>query len=109
MIDPMSPEEINLAAMAATLAKSPDYRVLRRLTPRTEFTSSEGEATKTGILLDVETTGLDTARDEVIELAMVKFTYLPDDRIARITDAFSSFSRSATSAFPICHRSWRRI
>jgi DNA polymerase-3 subunit epsilon len=76
MDDPMPPDEINLAAMAETLAKSPDYRVLRRLTPRTEFAASEGQPTKTGILLDVETTGLDTARDEVIELAMVKFTYL---------------------------------
>src|SRR6202048_936029 len=88
----MTPDEINLAAMAETLAKSSDYRVLRRLKPRTEFASSEGQAIKTGILLDVETTGLDTARDEIIELAMVKFTYLTDDRIARITDVFSSFN-----------------
>jgi DNA polymerase-3 subunit epsilon len=92
MVDPMSPDEINLAAMAETLAKSPDYRVLRRLTPRTEFAPCEGQSTKTGILLDVETTGLDTARDEIIELAMVKFTYLSDDRIARVTDVFSSFN-----------------
>ena len=92
MVDPMLPEETNLAAMAETLGKSPNYRVLRRLVPRTEFASCEGQETKTGIMFDVETTGLDTARDEVIELAMVKFTYLPDDRIARITEVFSSFN-----------------
>src|SRR4051812_22825579 len=92
MVDPMSPGEINLAAMAETLAKSPDYRVLRRLTPRSEFATSEGQPTKTGILLDVETTGLDSQRDEVIELAMVKFTYLPDGRIVSIADVFSSFN-----------------
>jgi len=74
MVDPMPPEDINLAAMAETLGKSPDYRVLRRLVLRTEFTPCEGQATKTGIMLDVEKTGLDTARDEVIELAMVKYT-----------------------------------
>jgi len=88
----MPSEEVNLAAMAETLAKSGDYRVLRRLIPRTEFASFEGQTTRTGIMLDVETTGLDTAKDEVIELAMVKFTYLPDDRIAQITNIFSSFN-----------------
>jgi DNA polymerase III subunit epsilon len=89
----MSPEEINLAAIAETLAKSPDYRVLRKLKPRTEFTSCQGQPTRTGILLDVETTGLDTARDEIIELAMVKFTYLPDDRVGRIVDVFSALNQ----------------
>ena len=88
----MPSDEIDLAAIAKTLARSPDYRVLRRLTPRTEFASYEGQATRVGILIDVETTGLNTAQDEIIELAMVKFEYLSDDRIARVTEVFSSFN-----------------
>lgn len=88
----MSSENIDLARMAEMLARSPDYRVLRKLLPRNEFAASNGQITRTGILIDVETTGLNTAQDEVIELAMVKFTYLPDDRIAAITDVFSSFN-----------------
>jgi DNA polymerase-3 subunit epsilon len=88
----MPSNEIDLAAIAETLARSPDYRVLRRLTPRREFASCDGQVTRIGILIDVETTGLNTAQDEIIELAMVKFEYLPDDRIAKITEIFSSFN-----------------
>jgi DNA polymerase-3 subunit epsilon len=51
----MTPGEINLADLAATLERSPDDRVLRRLIPRTEFAASNGQPTKIGILLS--TTG----------------------------------------------------
>ena len=83
--------------MAEILARSPDYLVLRKLIPRTEFAPCGEQPTKTGILLDVETTGLNTTRDEIIELAMVKFDYLRDDSIARITDVFSSFNEPSNS------------
>src|SRR5215470_16577948 len=89
--EPMLENYQTLAAMAEALARSADYRVLRRLVPRTSFTPSE-EPTKTAILLDVETTGLDQRKDEVIELGMVKFDYLPDGRIASIKNVFSSFN-----------------
>ncbi len=88
----MFQDGINLAAMAEALSRSADYRVLRRLIPRAIFTPAIGQSTRTGILLDTETTGLDARTDEVIELGMVKFDYLPDGRIVGVRDAHSSFN-----------------
>src|SRR6478672_1935081 len=81
----------DLAAMAQTLERSGEYRVLRRLPFRQSF-STPTELTKVGILFDVETTGLDTACDEVVELGMVKFSYHPDGTVAAVLDPFSSLN-----------------
>ncbi|WP_375778022.1 3'-5' exonuclease [Bradyrhizobium sp. ma5] len=88
----MCHDDISLAAMAEALGRSTDYRVLRRLVPRTTFAPAIGQDTKTGVLLDTETTGLDARKDEIIELGMVKFEFLPDGRIAGVRDTFSAFN-----------------
>ncbi|MCP1775133.1 DNA polymerase III alpha subunit (gram-positive type) [Bradyrhizobium japonicum] len=51
-----------------------------------------GQEVRTGILLDTETTGLEHAKDELIELGMVKFDYTPDGRIVGVRDTFSAFN-----------------
>ncbi|WP_246510259.1 3'-5' exonuclease [Bradyrhizobium glycinis] len=51
-----------------------------------------GQEVRTGVLLDTETTGLDHAKDEIIELGMVKFDYTPDGRIVGVRDTFSAFN-----------------
>lgn len=90
----------SLAAMAETLASSGEYRVLRRLVPRSEFADDNGVAVKTGILLDVETTGLDHSRDEIIELAMIKFDYLADGTIIRSGEVFTAFNEPSNPIPP---------
>lgn len=87
-----APDAADLAAMAETLALSPDYRVLRRLVPRAPCPPAVGLETRTAILLDTETTGLDPSRDEILELGMVSFDYTRDGRIVRLRDIFSAFN-----------------
>jgi len=85
-------DQVDLAAMAEALSRSPDYRILRRLVARPTYIPTAEQEVRTGILLDTETTGLDHARDEVIELGMVKFDYTSDGRIVGVRDTFSAFN-----------------
>ena len=67
---------------------------LRRLVPRA-MSKPPLEDQKIAVLLDFETTGLDTDNDEVIELGIVKFSYSDYDEITAVVDTFSSFIHSA--------------
>jgi len=79
-----------LETLARQLETSDDYRVLRRLAPRRIVTPGDGTPTRKAIFLDLETTGLDPARDEIIEIAMVPFTFSRDGRIFEIGEAFAA-------------------
>jgi DNA polymerase-3 subunit epsilon len=75
--------------MAAALEASGAYRVLRRLAPRTSVAPPPDAKLRTGLFVDVETTGLDANRCEMIELAMVPFSYGLDGQVYAVGEAFN--------------------
>ena len=87
-VDPNLPTATDLEAMAEMLERSGAYRVLRQLTPLAAREPPAGVRTRLGLFVDTETTGLDHARDEIIELAMVPFTYGVDGEIYAVSEPF---------------------
>ncbi len=74
--------------MVAALEASGRFKVLRRLEAGPMVAPPDDVPCRTALFVDVETTGLDPKADEIIELAMVRFTYGPDGTIYSIDDAF---------------------
>jgi DNA polymerase-3 subunit epsilon len=68
---------MDIEQLATVLAAHPDYKVLRRLKYRTEFSAAPCGALAKGVVIDTETTGLDSARDKIIEVGVVAFEFDP--------------------------------
>lgn len=81
--------------MAQALERSGGYRVLRRLAPLAHREPPAGVQIRQGLFVDTETTGLDAASDEIIELAMVPFTYGVDGEIYAVGEAFQQLRQPA--------------
>jgi DNA polymerase-3 subunit epsilon len=76
----MTAPALDLETMAATLAQSPDFKVLRRFVARQRYNEEfwalgEPPETRLGVYVDCETTSLDRGAAEIIEFAAVPFTY----------------------------------
>ncbi len=73
LLDGDGPDPDGLQAMAAVLDAHPDYRVLRRLQPRLQWPGSVGDlGVCRVVVLDTETTGLEHAKDRIMELALLR-------------------------------------
>jgi DNA polymerase-3 subunit epsilon len=80
------PTEAELEGMADALAASGQYRIQRWLRPRPKLEMPTGTDLKQALFVDVETTGLDHQTDDIIELAMVPFTYGPDGQVYEVKE-----------------------
>lgn len=87
-------------AMAASLEASGGYRILRRLAPRPTIAPPPGVELRWGLFVDVETTGLDPARDEIIELAMVPFSFGTDGGVYGLAEPFAQLRQPSKSIPP---------
>lgn len=79
----------------------PDFKVITRILPRTEFSQSDGRPLSRGIVIDTETTGLNPDKDAIIELGMVLFEYDPETgRAYRVLESFDQLEDPGFSIPP---------
>jgi DNA polymerase-3 subunit epsilon len=81
-----------LDQIAEQLNQSGDYRVIRRYQkPEYYNRGNEADTKFIAVFLDVETTGLSSINNKLIELGMVKFEYTEDGRIFKLLEDFNSY------------------
>jgi DNA polymerase-3 subunit epsilon len=99
-----SPQEVALPTDAATtetmaraLEATGNYKILRRLFPRPPAPWCATD--RIGLIIDLETTGLDTEHNEVLEIAAIKFGYA-DDQITSVIGTFQAFQQPSAPIEP---------
>lgn len=86
--------------MAAALEASGEFRVLRRLNAPEPTAQPQQADVRTALFVDVETTGLDPKRNEIIELAMTRFYYGADGRVVGVGESFQGLRQPSEPIAP---------
>jgi DNA polymerase-3 subunit epsilon len=90
----------NAEEAAQRLEESGDYRVLRKLVPRPIISRAESRYPNLAVLVDTETTGLQHARDEVIEIGAVAFTYNNEGVVGDVVGIYSGLRQPSAPIPP---------
>lgn len=77
----MSAPVLGHEMMARTLTETGNYRITRRFEPRTTWSGTSVGQTRTALIVDVETTGLNHEVDRIIQLAICRIRYLEDGTV----------------------------
>ncbi len=90
------PFAMDETAMVAHLAATGRYRILHRLEARPIARTLKPEYPLVGVILDTETTGLNHSKDEIIELALIAFSFDATGRIGDITGTYGGLRQPAS-------------
>ena len=89
----------NEDGLARQLEETGRFRILRKLVPRPMISRSQSPYERLAVLVDTETTGLQHASDEVIEIGAVAFTYNDDGAFGDVVGVFNGL-RQPSSPIP---------
>ncbi len=81
----------DLEDLALRLEESGDYRVLRRVPVVDGYADDDAATKRLGLIVDVETTGLDPTRDKIIELAILPFDFASEGVLYGVRDSYAGF------------------
>lgn len=84
---------------ARLLEAHPDFRIIRRISPRAAFAENDGRALSKGVVVDTETTGINPDKDAIIELGMVLFEFDPET--GKAYRVLESFDQLEDPGFPV--------
>lgn len=77
--------------LATRLDAEADYRVLRRVPDVGRYAASDGVRPRLGLIVDVETTGLDPDLHKIIELAILPFHFSSTGMIYDVLPGYAGF------------------